>query len=133
VWIIPFATGTTVAALGKDQGGAQSRTTLVAYTQQVYAVSTLIREVVLSRRARKDLSSIPRHLVTKLLEWVDQVQTNGLEITRTRPGFHDEPLKGRRKGQRSIRLSRAYRAIYVVCGDGSLEFVSVEEVNKHDY
>jgi proteic killer suppression protein len=52
---------------------------------------------------------------------------------RKLPGFHDEPLKGRRKGQRSIRLSRMYRAIYVVKRDGSLEFVSVEEVSKHEY
>lgn len=49
------------------------------------------------------------------------------------PGFHDEPLKGDRKGQRSIRLNRAYRAIYVVSKGGAVELVSVEEVSKHDY
>lgn len=48
------------------------------------------------------------------------------------PGYHDEPLKGARVGQRSIRLNRAYRAIYVIKNDG-IEFGSVEEVNKHDY
>lgn len=48
------------------------------------------------------------------------------------PGYHDEPLKGRRAGQRSIRLSRAYRAIYEIRVD-DVTFVSVEEVNKHDY
>jgi len=58
---------------------------------------------------------------------------NGLEQTRKQPGFHDEPLKGRRKGQRSIRLSRAYRAVYEIRRDGSVEFISVEEVSKHDY
>ena len=34
----------------------------------------------------------------------------------------------------SILLNRAYRAIYVVSrGGGAVEFVSVEEVSKHDY
>jgi hypothetical protein len=36
-------------------------------------------------------------------------------------------------GQRSIRLSRAYRAIYRVCNDDSIEFVSIEEISKHAY
>jgi len=56
-----------------------------------------------------------------------------LEEVRKIPGYHDEPLKGRRAGQRSIRLSKAYRAIYVLLESGSIEFVSVEEVSKHDY
>jgi proteic killer suppression protein len=47
-------------------------------------------------------------------------------------GYHDEPLKGSRAGQRSIRLSRAYRAIYEMKKD-TVEFVSVEEVSKHEY
>ncbi len=45
---------------------------------------------------------------------------------------HDEPLKGDRKGQRSIRLSRSYRAIYRVVKD-HVVFILVEEVNKHEY
>lgn len=47
-------------------------------------------------------------------------------------GYHDEPLKGDRIGQRSIRLSRAYRAIYEIRGD-TAAFVSIEEVGKHRY
>jgi toxin HigB-1 len=93
----------------------------------------MIDVVVLSRRARKDLRSVPRHVAAKLLFWVNEVETNGLEETRKYPGFHDEPLHGTRRGQRSIRLSRAYRGIYEIKTDGSLEFVSVEEVTKHDY
>lgn len=49
------------------------------------------------------------------------------------PSFHDEPLKGQRKGQRSIRLSRAHRAIYVVRIKGDVQYLSVEEVSKHEY
>jgi proteic killer suppression protein len=48
------------------------------------------------------------------------------------PGFHDEPPKGDREGQRSIRLSQAYRVIYVVVS-GTAKFVRIEEVNKHRY
>ena len=49
------------------------------------------------------------------------------------PGFHDEPLKGNRKGQRSIRLSKAYRAIYIIGQQGNIEIAEIIEVNKHDY
>ena len=93
----------------------------------------MIYDVVLSRGAQKDLRSAPRHVVTKLLYWLGEVEAHGLEETRKQPGFHDEPLKGRRQGQRSIRLSRAYRAIYVIRRGGAVEFVCVEEVSKHDY
>jgi proteic killer suppression protein len=91
----------------------------------------MIRIVVLTRQARRDLRSVPQHVATKLLYWVSEVESIGLEQARKYPGFHDEPLKGKRKGQRSIRLSRAYRAIYVIRRDGTIEFVSVEEVTKH--
>ena len=49
------------------------------------------------------------------------------------PGFDDEPVKGARAGQRSVRLAKAYRAIYRIAAEGTVEFVSVEEVNKHAY
>jgi len=69
----------------------------------------------------------------KLETWVDAVERDGLHEVRKTPGYHDEPLKGNRQGQRSIRLSRAYRAIYVVQNEGPAEFVSIEEVSKHEY
>jgi toxin HigB-1 len=62
-----------------------------------------------------------------------EVRTHpSLMEARKIPGFHDEPLRGKRAGQRSIRLSRAYRAIYRVVDD-VIEFALVEEVHKHDY
>jgi proteic killer suppression protein len=64
--------------------------------------------------------------------WDRASLVSGLEEVRKVPGYHDEPLKGSRQGQRSIRLNRAYRAIYVVVQD-DVQFVSVEEVNKHEY
>ncbi len=92
----------------------------------------MIHVVVLSARARKHLRFVPAFIATKLAAWVEAVEAEGLETVRKAPGYHDEPLKGPRAGQRSIRLSRAYRAIYEIRA-GEVEFVSVEEVNKHDY
>lgn len=64
---------------------------------------------------------------------MDAVERDGLHEVRKVPGYHDEPLKGSRQGQRSLRLSRAYRAIYAIRSEGSTEFVSIEEVSKHEY
>ena len=76
---------------------------------------------------------MPLHITGKFQIWVDLIETEGLRETRKIKSFHDEPLKGVRKGQRSIRLSKAYRAIYIECIDGNIEFLEVQEVNKHDY
>ena len=92
----------------------------------------MITTVRLSRRAQKDLRIVPRHVAIKLGAWADDVAARGLEEVRKVPGFHDEPLEGRRIGQRSIRLSRSYRAIYEIRVD-RVEFVCVEGVSKHDY
>jgi proteic killer suppression protein len=64
--------------------------------------------VVLSSRARKDLAGVPRHIRRKMTAWIDSVERTGLESVRKLPGFHDEPLKGQRVGQRSVRLNRAW-------------------------
>ncbi len=76
---------------------------------------------------------MPRHIVENLAAWVDDVENRGLENVRKTPGYHDEPLKGARLGQRSIRLSGSYRAIYVITASGEVEFVAVMEVTKHAY
>lgn len=57
----------------------------------------------------------------------------GLAAARAVPGFRDHPLQGDWQGYRAIRLSDAYRAIYIVRGEASVDAVYVEEVNKHDY
>ena len=93
----------------------------------------MIHLVRISKKAEKQLQRMPVHILDKLETWVYVVERDGLEIVRRIPGYHDEPLKGNRLGQRSIRLSRGYRAIYEIESDGTVEFVSVEEVSKHDY
>ena len=92
----------------------------------------MIFRVKITRLAEKQLRKLPRHIVDNLMIWVAAVEHDGLEEVRKVPGYHDEPLKGDRTGQRSIRLSRAYRAIYEVKQD-TARFVSVEEVSKHAY
>jgi proteic killer suppression protein len=93
----------------------------------------MIYRVELSNRARKQLQKVPRHIIENLAAWVDDVEDRGLEEVRKIHGYHDEPLHGNRLRQRSIRLSRAYRAVYRICEDESIEFVSVEEISKHAY
>jgi len=92
----------------------------------------MITRVEITKLAAKQLRKVPQHIIDNLMIWVAAVEHDGLEETRKVPGYHDEPLKGDRAGQRSIRLSRAYRAIYEI-KDGTAKFVSVEEVSKHDY
>ena len=89
--------------------------------------------VNIADRAQKHLLRMPHHIVLKLNAWIRWVETRGLMDARKIPGFHDEPLKGRRRGQRSIRLSLAYRAIYTVGADGGIDVVRVEEVTRHEY
>jgi proteic killer suppression protein len=92
-----------------------------------------IFEVVITKKAKDDLVKVPCHIVKKLQGWIDQVSDSGLREAKKIPGYHDEPLKGKRTGERSIRLSKAYRAIYLIAQDGSIEIVKILEVNKHDY
>ncbi len=80
----------------------------------------------------KALGKLPKHVLVKLHLWVSLVGAHGLENVRKIPGYHDEPLSGKRQGQRSIRLSRSYRALYRLVGD-ELEIVDVFDVNKHEY
>ena len=90
-------------------------------------------EVRLSKTARKQLAKIPKHIVRKFAVWVDLVRFEGLPAARAVPGFRDHALKGDWQGYHAVRLSDAYRAIYIVHSEGSVEAVLVEEVNKHDY
>ncbi|KTD32149.1 Plasmid stabilization system protein [Legionella nautarum] len=90
-------------------------------------------QIELTKSAKKDLIKIPQYIKEKLLLWVDSVERLGIQKMRTIPGFHDEPLKGERQGQRSIRLNKAYRAIYIENEQNEIVIISIVEVNKHEY
>lgn len=89
--------------------------------------------VDITKDAGDDLEKVPLHIARKLEYWVNAVETYGIETVRRIPGFHDEPLKGDRKGQRSIRLNKAYRAIYVETKSHEVRLILILEVTKHDY
>lgn len=92
----------------------------------------MIYEVVLSKRVEKQLRKVPGRILVALDDWIHAVELTGLKNVRKNPGYHDEPLKGKRQGQRSIRLSLHYRAIYTI-KEKQVRFAYVEEVHKHDY
>lgn len=93
----------------------------------------MITEVKISRQALKNLKRTPQYIQEKFRAWLVAVHNVGLEETRKRPGWHDEPLHGSRTGQRSIRLNRLWRAIYVINEDDKVEFVEIIEVTPHEY
>ena len=98
----------------------------------------VINVVVIATRAQKQLRNVPLHIAQKLAGWVLSVEEKGIEEVRKIPGYHDEPLMGARKGQRSIRLAISYRAIYQIKTNDRrngevIEFITVEEVTKHRY
>lgn len=89
--------------------------------------------VDLPTKVRKTLVGLPAHIIDKLESWIGAIERDGLRQVQKRPGFHDEPLRGKRFGQRSVRLNKAYRAIYIIKKGKEVEFVAIEEVNKHEY
>ncbi|WP_367606039.1 type II toxin-antitoxin system mRNA interferase toxin, RelE/StbE family [Legionella sp. W05-934-2] len=93
----------------------------------------MINKVTITKSALKDLKKTPHYLQEKFRAWLEAVSRVGLEETRKRPGWHDESLIGNRKGQRSIRLNKQWRAIYVIRSDGTIEFIEVMEVTPHEY
>ncbi len=92
----------------------------------------MITVVEVSVNIKKNIHKIPVQIKKKLFTWVAAVEERGLYETRKIPGYHDEPLKGDRQGQRSIRLNKQWRAIYRIINT-KIEFVLIEEVTPHDY
>ncbi|MCB0367858.1 MAG: type II toxin-antitoxin system mRNA interferase toxin, RelE/StbE family [Bdellovibrionales bacterium] len=90
-------------------------------------------KILLSNIAEKQLKKIPKHIKVKFNAWCDLLKYIGLIEARKYKGFHDEPLKGERKGQRSVRLSKSYRAIYIEVDKNKFEIIEVLEVTKHEY
>lgn len=90
-------------------------------------------KVTWGKSVEKQLDRIPHVISNKFRVWVALVEESGIREVRKCKGFHDEPLKGNRRGQRSVRLNRSYRAIYEERDSGEVELIEVVEVNKHEY
>ena len=89
-------------------------------------------QVIFTARANKQISRAPSHIADKLMNWAEEVELRGLNAVRGRKGYHDEPLQGYRFGQRSIRLSRQWRAIYRQEGEDFI-LIYVLELTPHAY
>jgi len=94
---------------------------------------SVIVHVLLDKQVKQELELMPSYIVKKFSGWVQFVELFGIREARLIKSFHDEPLKGKRLGQRSIRLNRSYRAIYIELSDNEIEIIKVVEVHKHDY
>lgn len=92
----------------------------------------MIQVVEIAVSVKKNLHKIPLPIKKKLFTWVAAVEERGLSEVKKIPGYHDEPLKGNRQGQCSIRLNKQWRAIYQIISK-KVEFVFIEEVTPHDY
>ena len=90
-------------------------------------------EKVVFDKIEKQLRKLLQFIVVKLITWAKSVELKGISEIRKISGYHDEPLKGNRQGQRSIRLSKGYRAIYVEHHDNKINLIIIEEINKHAY
>lgn len=89
--------------------------------------------VSIAKRARRDFDRAPQRIQRALQEWVAAVEAEGMLQVRKIPGYHDEPLHGDRRGQRSVRLGRQWRAVYTESESAELIIVMVEEVTPHAY
>lgn len=83
------------------------------------------------RNIEKVCKKLPKDIVKKYELWKDIIFRHGPDKLREFPGFHDEKLKGKRKGQRSSRLSLQCRVIYAV--ERNIVTVFVLEITPHNY
>ncbi len=90
-------------------------------------------EVHATKQFEKQLRKLPSHIKEAISIWVQSVEEEGIREIRKLKGYHDEPLKGDRQGQRSVRLNRAYRLIYTEGQNGIVTIVTLLEAHKHDY
>lgn len=89
-------------------------------------------EVIVSL-SEKELRKIPKEILESLAFWVQLVEQNGISEVRKIGGYNDELLRYDRKGQRSIRLNRSWRAYYTITENGEIQLIDVIEINKHKY
>ncbi len=83
------------------------------------------------RIIEKTCRKLPTEVVKKYELWKNIIFRHGPLKLREFPGFHDEALKGARKGQRSSRLNLQYRVIYIVEKENVT--VLVLEITPHEY
>ncbi|WP_192483634.1 MULTISPECIES: hypothetical protein [Cysteiniphilum] len=93
----------------------------------------MVKKVELTKNAQKKVHKLPNQVQRKLRLWIKQVEMLGIANVRKIKGYHDEPLFGTRKNQRSVRLNGGYRAFYVETSKNTIEIAEVFDINKHKY
>ena len=88
-------------------------------------------KVIYTKLFEKQLAKCPKSIQQKVLLWIQTIERFGIQEVRKRPSYRDKPLKGIRREQRSIRLSRSYRLIYRELQ--KTIHIQLMEVHKHDY
>lgn len=88
-------------------------------------------KITRTKSFEKQLDKVPDFIQKKVLFWIFLVESGGIWEVMKSPGFHDEPLRGDRKSQRSVRINKAYRLIYQIIQDRV--HIELLEVHKHDY
>jgi toxin HigB-1 len=88
-------------------------------------------DVEYSKKFSKQYRIIPNRIQKSVEVWLFTIKRIGVMETRKLKGYHDEPLQGKRFGQRSIRLSKTYRLIYSISKTENK--LILLEVNKHEY
>ena len=84
-------------------------------------------------KVRKQLRKVPVEVRVKFQQWILFLETKGLLEAQKFPGFRDHSLKGDRKDQRSVYLTKKWRAVYTTDKEGKVNLVIVQEVMPHDY
>ena len=79
----------------------------------------------------KQCKKLPPQVLKKYELWKNLVFRHGPDILKKFSGFNDEKLKGKRKTQRSSRLSLKYRVVYSVNGEEISVYVL--EITPHNY
>jgi proteic killer suppression protein len=87
--------------------------------------------ILFTKQAQKGFASAPPQVKAKLNQWISDVRKDGLSVVRQAPTYRDEPLKGQRQGEHSIRLNHQWRAIYKV--EHNRLTLTLLEVTPHDY
>ncbi len=88
-------------------------------------------EVYEHRRIDRRVQRLPTEILKRYEKWKDIVRISGPLGLRLIKGFHDEALRGERRGQRSSRLGLQYRVIYRVVKQEV--FVEAIDITAHDY
>lgn len=85
------------------------------------------------QKSQNNLKKIPKEIIVRLMKWIYTIEEFGFNEARKVKGYHDEPLKGIRQRQRSVRLGIKWRVIYTQSQAGEIHIVMIEEITLHDY